>query len=304
MPTSDGKIVCLALDGGGVRGIITLEVLKYIENRLGKPLSGAIDLCAGSSTGSLIGSALMRKHGMTADETSAAYLDRAPKIFSRSILQKLQSLATLNGPKYNNSALYSAMIDILGGNTKLSDVSTNLLTVSYDLLERTPRFMTSWGTPDITMVSACMRSSAAPTYFMPFEGHVDAGTVNNAPCLTAVIEACRLYQCTVRDVLCLSIGTGSDQQPIDPDAAKGWGLLSWAQPLLSIFMDGSSTLATYQMQRLLPDANVLRLQCDVRGDMSEMDNTSPQNLANLQKAGKALVATHQKQIDAFLEQLI
>ena len=284
--------------------MLTLEVLKYVEKQIDKPIAQIFDLICGTSTGALCALALSRDPAMTAEQVSAFYLAQAPRIFARSTWQRISSMATLNGPKYSNQALYEATIAALGGKTTLGHAQTKVMVTSYDLKERSPRFMSSWGTPDLTMVSAAMRSSAAPTFLEEFEGHVDGGTVANNPALAGVIEACRLYDCTVRDVMCLSIGTGSDQQPIDPDAAKGWGLLSWAQPLLSIFMDGSSTLATYQMQRLLPDANVLRLQCDVRGEMSDLDNTSPQNLANLQKAGKALVATHQKQIDAFLEQLI
>lgn len=303
MATRDGKKVVVSCDGGGVRGLLSLEVLKYLEERLGKPIAQVADTLAGTSTGGFIVLAAGRNQGMTAAQISDFYRAQAPRIFSRTTWQRLTSMATLNGPKYNNQALYEAVIGAVGGTTRMGDAQTNLMVTSYDLKERSPRFISSWGTPEMTMVSAAMRSSAAPTYFVPYENSCDGGVVSNNPALAATIETCRLYDCTVRDVLCISIGTGSDQQPIDADAAKSWGLLSWAQPLLSVFMDGSSTLATYQMQRLLPDANVLRLQCDVRGEMSDLDNTSPQNLANLQKAGKALVATHQKQIDAFLEQL-
>lgn len=299
MPTQDGKILVCAVDGGGVRAIIALEVLKYIEQQLGRPIGLAFDLCAGTSSGGFV--ALGTAHGMTAAEISAVYLRDAPKIFSRSIWQKLSSAATLNAPKYDHANLYQCAIDMLGGSTKMSDSRVKTMVTAYDIAARTPRFLSSWDTPDALMVDCLMSTSAAPSYFAPWHNMIDGGTVDNAPALSAIIEACRLYNCTVRDVVCLSIGTGSDMRPYDGAKAASWGVLSWIEPLLSIFMDGSSTLATFQMQRLLPDANVLRLQCDVAGDLAQMDNTGADNLANLQATGQKLVAQARPQIDAFLE---
>ena len=59
--SSNGQKKLLALDGGGIRGVITLEVLKQLEkilrDRSGKPglvLSDYFDYVAGTSTGAII----------------------------------------------------------------------------------------------------------------------------------------------------------------------------------------------------------------------------------------------------------
>jgi uncharacterized protein len=59
------KIAILSLDGGGIRGIITCVILKYIEEQLQKlenptaKLGDYFDMIAGSSTGGLIAAILL-----------------------------------------------------------------------------------------------------------------------------------------------------------------------------------------------------------------------------------------------------
>jgi predicted acylesterase/phospholipase RssA len=48
----------LALDGGGIRGIITARVLAALEARCNKPVAGLFDLIVGTSTGGLLALAL------------------------------------------------------------------------------------------------------------------------------------------------------------------------------------------------------------------------------------------------------
>jgi predicted acylesterase/phospholipase RssA len=43
--------VILTLDGGGVRGIIQLGLLRALEMRLGEELRQVFDLCVGTSVG-------------------------------------------------------------------------------------------------------------------------------------------------------------------------------------------------------------------------------------------------------------
>ncbi len=87
----------LALDGGGIRGLITVEILAEIERllrqRLGKGpdfvLADYFDYVAGTSTGAVIASCL--SFGMSVDTIRKFYLDSAELMFSRaSILKRLK----------------------------------------------------------------------------------------------------------------------------------------------------------------------------------------------------------------------
>lgn len=77
----------LSLDGGGSRGLFTLQILKKIENSLpidpatGSPysLNQYFDLMAGTSTGAII--ATLLRWGFTLDEIETFYLDKLPGIF-------------------------------------------------------------------------------------------------------------------------------------------------------------------------------------------------------------------------------
>jgi uncharacterized protein len=76
----------LALDGGGIRGIFSLEILCRLEAQLrektGNPnllLSDYFDYIAGSSTGAIIASCL--SWGMSAAEVQHLYISRATEMF-------------------------------------------------------------------------------------------------------------------------------------------------------------------------------------------------------------------------------
>jgi uncharacterized protein len=91
-PTVGPKRI-LALDGGGLRGVLTLGMLREIESLLrerfgGDPgfrLAHYFDLIAGTSTGAIIAAALAL--GMTVDEVHGHYMALGRKVFKRSLLR-------------------------------------------------------------------------------------------------------------------------------------------------------------------------------------------------------------------------
>lgn len=78
----------LSLDGGGIRGVFTLQVLARIEELFrqerGKPdlvLADVFDLFAGTSTGAIIATCL--SWGLPVREIETLYIDRGPQMFSK-----------------------------------------------------------------------------------------------------------------------------------------------------------------------------------------------------------------------------
>jgi hypothetical protein len=61
----------LAMDGGGIRGLLEVEVLRRIELELGRPIAECFDLIAGTSTGGMITVALCARKSL--DEIAAHY---------------------------------------------------------------------------------------------------------------------------------------------------------------------------------------------------------------------------------------
>lgn len=79
----------LALDGGGIRGLFSLQILKRIEQLFrearGRPelvLADEFDLFAGTSTGAIIATGLC--WGMSVEQVEQLYLDHGRKMFTRS----------------------------------------------------------------------------------------------------------------------------------------------------------------------------------------------------------------------------
>jgi hypothetical protein len=108
----------LALDGGGIRGLITLEILARMEQLLaastglGKEfrLCAFFDYIGGTSTGAIIAAGLAR--GMTVDDLMTFYMDNGKAMFDSAALMlrwktKFKSdiladqLKTVFGPKTN-----------------------------------------------------------------------------------------------------------------------------------------------------------------------------------------------------------
>jgi uncharacterized protein len=103
----------LALDGGGVRGLMTLGVLSKLEAELSKRsgdpdyrLSQYFDLIGGTSTGSIIATGLA--HGWRVSRVQKAYHEIVPKIFKRVAAWGLLA------PKYREKPLIDALTEFFG----------------------------------------------------------------------------------------------------------------------------------------------------------------------------------------------
>lgn len=105
----------LALDGGGIRGILTLGILQKIEklvaDRTGQKLCDYFDYIAGTSTGAIIAAGLAR--GMTTAELFTFYTSAGEQMFESShLLQRLRSL-------YTADPLKAKLQDVFGHDTTL-----------------------------------------------------------------------------------------------------------------------------------------------------------------------------------------
>jgi hypothetical protein len=94
----------LALDGGGIRGIITLGMLEKIENdlrtKLGKGddfvLGDYFDYVAGTSTGAIIAAGISK--GMSVKEMLSFYKDKGKDMFDKNFLFKKWKALYESGP--------------------------------------------------------------------------------------------------------------------------------------------------------------------------------------------------------------
>ncbi|KAK1832963.1 acyl transferase/acyl hydrolase/lysophospholipase [Podospora conica] len=94
-PRSSGVRI-MTLDGGGIRGIVELEVLKCIEKALGEqlPIQSFFDLIVGTSAGGLVALGLGQM-GWSVDDCIRRFQDLCEVIFTPRVGSKLHIVKTL-----------------------------------------------------------------------------------------------------------------------------------------------------------------------------------------------------------------
>ena len=260
----------LSFDGGGIRGLVTLALLKRLESQIPNLIKGA-DLLAGTSTGGII--ALGLAAGKSVDEMIALYRDNGSKIFDDSWWDDLRDLGGLAGADYDQKNLDKILTGLFP-DTKLKDLGKRVLIPSFNLddgdpdaTKRTwgPKFFHNFPGTDSDgeelVVDVALDTSAAPTYFPTHGTYIDGGVVANNPSLAAVAQTQDTRNTdpvpALGDIFLLSLGTG-----VNLSYMKGknldWGLAQWAKPLVSLLLDASMGIADYQCRYLLK-ANYRRI---------------------------------------------
>jgi hypothetical protein len=231
----------LALDGGGIRGVITLEVLARLEGLLAQAtgrgaafrLCDFFDYVAGTSTGAIIAAGLAR--GMSTQELLRFYREAGPAMFDKArLLTRLKNL-------YRSEPLADMLQKTFGADTDLRPehlrclllvVTRNVTTDSAWPISSNPlaRY-NDLARPDcnlrIPLWKIVRASTAAPIYFPPevvnWDPHnpeksfvfVDGGVTpyNNPAFLLyrmATHPAYRLgWKAGERNLLLVSVGTGA-----------------------------------------------------------------------------------------------
>ena len=282
----------LAIDGGGIRGLIPALVLAEIEHRTGRAIATMVDLIAGTSTGAIIACALARPNAMSATRIAAAYERDGPRIFDRSLIKVITSVGGFADERYDARGLVDSLRRHLG-DTRLADASTGLVVTAYDLESRRALLFRP-GRDDVSMVEAAHASSAAPTYFEPLRlgdrTLVDGGVFAINPAALAYAEVSGSL-----DIL-VSLGTGEHTRRLPYSRVKDWGVLEWARPILDVVFDGSADAVDAQLRALM-DTRYARLQTRLTEASDALDDASPENLAALRREAEHLIADRSADID-------
>ena len=292
------SIKVLAIDGGGIRGIIPATILTEIQKRLGMDLFQVFDLVAGTSTGGIIalgiGSRCKDNGPYPPSELVDLYVQNGPEIFKKNLLTPERQVIL---PKYSPEALESALAQFFQ-DAEFQSALTPLLISSYDLQGQVPFFFKSHriaGDPTYNwkLTDIARATSAAPTFFSPLhltrDGQdyalVDGGVFVNNPSMAAYAEARALYPDATQFIV-VSVGTGNRQDRITYASAKDWGLLGWARQIAPVFMDSVSEAVDYELNAL-PGCMYHRLQVPhLQEASSDIDNVEPLNLENLQSVAE------------------
>jgi hypothetical protein len=277
----------LALDGGGVRGAISVAFLERIEAVLEERLRREIrlgdwfDLVGGTSTGAVIAGALAL--GYRAKDVKDFYLKLAPRVFRRPFWRIMGLQA-----KFDATALREEINNIVGDRTLDSpDLITGLGVVAKRMDTGSPWIVTNnpaapfWETaaakPGDSMrpitgnryyrlANLVRASTAAPFYFDPellqiVEGEphglfVDGGVTphNNPSLILFLMTIFKRYginwQTGADKLTVVSIGTGSFRDTFVPDQLGVARTAKIAYRALLSLMNDAQAFILMQMQYL------------------------------------------------------
>jgi patatin-like phospholipase/acyl hydrolase len=261
----------LSLDGGGIRGIITVVLLERLaaEPGLGGWLD-EVDLIAGTSTGGLL--ALGIGKGLDLATIEDLYMTKGRAIFDDSWLDNVVDLGKVIGADYSLKGLTRELRRVLGDTTTLGDLTKRVLIATFDLDNvddpgrgvgepRTWKPKLFHNFPGDSSDGGALAwkvglyTAAAPTYFPSYEGYVDGGVYATNPAMCALAQTLDGRYgppATLDEVVLLSIGTGTNLQHI-PRKNVDWGYAQWARPMVPLMLGGVSGIADYQCRQVLGD---------------------------------------------------
>lgn len=170
----------LAIDGGGIRGIIAARFLQEIEERTGKPLAELFDLIGGTSTGSILAAGANvpdennpKKPKYSAKQLKEFYYKSGEKIFNPIRFRQIRHLlpGSVNSGLYDPTPLENSLEEEFG-DLQLKSSLTSLMIPATDIKNFQPVWMKhikgtkdpeGWGT--MKMRDAVRASTTAPLFF-------------------------------------------------------------------------------------------------------------------------------------------
>jgi uncharacterized protein len=236
------KNVALAIDGGGIRGVIVTKALTMLEQALGQPVHQVFRLACGTSTGSIISAAIGAK--LSAADLNKLYVDLGDSIFTRTWRTTFFPFTRY---RYNNAGLVIALKDYVGDRTMGSfwtdSPPTDVVITTFDLVDNHTRFIKPWKDEykDWPVARAVLASSSVPTYFPVVEGrYVDGGVGAYAnPCYLAAYEARFCLNWDPAETTLISLGTGRDPHKLAPGQASRYFAWNWLDPVLGAFLQSA-----------------------------------------------------------------
>jgi len=260
------KNVALAVDGGGIKGIMVTRALTILEQELGKSVHNIFRLATGTSTGSIIAAALGA--GLTASRMYTLYCQLGKKVFKRTWRSILWPLSRY---RYTHNALERSLRthfgDITMGDFWSSSPSTDIVITVYDLVAKRTRFVKSWKEKYARwpVVTAVLASSSIPTYFPVVEGRfVDGGVGSYAnPCYLAAYEAKFCLKWDPSETTLISLGTGRDPHYLKPGDANRFWAWNWISPVLGAFLQSADDQQVRLVHTFFSQLDFRRFQIDL-----------------------------------------
>jgi len=291
----------LSLSGGGFRGLYGAEILSGFEKD-GNDLRARkrFDLISGTSIGGIIATGLACD--IPAKTMSEKFQENGKRIFQKSF----GSFNGLTKSRHNQEPLKKTIAEILEDKAKMTlrelgqQTKVNLFITSVDMTNGKLKLFRSYDSEmdradDISLLDACLATSAAPVFFPPhtIDGtqYVDGGIAANAPDIIAIDEIKIIRNITEPHIHMMSIGT-MGQRPISKESpAVNPGAVAWGRKheIFSLIIGVQEQMVVKSTQALLGASNYFRLDYPPGRDI-KLNDTEPQTVSQLMSGAKATLS--------------
>lgn len=332
--------IILAIDGGGIRGVVPAAILDYLEKKINElqndnriKIGSLIDLVGGTSTGSIVSSMMLlpseklpKKPKYTMAEISQMYINMGPNVFKTHFWHNVKTIWGLFGPKFPASNIDVPLLQMMG-HTKMKDLVKPCLFNGYDIDKRRVNIYTNnddgkkyaeYYVRDIIRGSTSIPAYFPPAYFkegIDVNTIVDGGVFANNPSMVSYIEAIKtlisdkkVKKLNPHNMVVISLGTGkSNKKKFPYNKAKRFGVVKWFFPILDILLSGSSDVVDYEMDKLFmaygKPENYIRINPPLHYSTSPATDASKENITNLLKDAKAYIDENKDFLDTLAQRI-
>ena len=302
--TDGKKAKILSIDGGGVRGIISICILKELESKLHGPIQDHFNCITGTSVGGIIAAILSIKDENGNFKYDAHYLydnfaQFAKEIFSNDWFGgswNFFSFGGTVGAKYHRDNLDEALQRELG-ETTLSETKLPIIIHALELYPIKPTAFSTFhalenNKEDYKLYDVAGATASAPTYLDPKhldnKTFVDGGLYANDPSVAAAIEVLNfLPKLETEDLFVLSVGTGLETDGFQYSGNNGiFGWLFSKENIIDLTLDATQRF-NHEVAKTGFKGHYFKLQPELNHELPSLDDSSDKNLEYLKQIGEA-----------------
>lgn len=297
-----GIYTILNIDGGGIKGVYTINILNKLEEEYCKPNNKLIgdyfNVISGTSTGGIIGIAIACKIPM--NKLLEIYINKSNELFhdygykdscfNISNILYNYIYPVVWGYRYNTKKL-KQLAETLFKTKTIDELTTNICIPAYNTTTNKCEFFKNFtDTCEITkavekikLVDVVLATTAAPTYFKQHTikhkgNYIDGGIFANDPTLINIIETNNIYQIDKADQYeVLSIGNIKNEEYNNKITYNLLNFPKLVDVILNANIDNDSEIIThlkkqFNFKYVKIECNIINIDIDIDKKYIKMDN--------------------------------